>query len=163
MQHLYSEENLHAIRAQLKKRLAVLGVLSVAFIALIVWTLILDNHKENRPELWTTLAVMFWGFTLIFGWDLFCRPLSRYARHLDTALHGRNHEAVLEYSGQSADVSLVEGISCRDLLFLGDADKHGDRDRMLYWDCEMKDPPFQEGEQVRVQYYDRFLTGYEKL
>ncbi len=163
MQNLYDEKDLLAIRAQLKRRLAMLGLLSLVMLGVVVWTLLLDNHKENRPELWTTLAVMLWGFMLIFWWDFFCRPLSRYARHLDTALHGRTHEDVLTYSRQSADVSLVDGVSCRDLIFLGEPDKHGDRDRMLYWDCEKNDPPFREGEDVRVRYYDRFLTGYEHL
>ena len=163
MQLLYSERNLSDIRAQLKRRLLVLGVVSVLFLAAIVYTLILDNHKENRPEVWTTVLVLLWLFSLIFAADLLVRPLYSYAKHLRSSLHGRTHEVVCEFSRAGENESVVDGVLYRDLIFLGEADKHGDRDRMFYWDAELPIPNFVPGSQVRIQYYDRFLTGYEVL
>ena len=163
MQLLYSERNLSDIRGQIKKRLLALGAVSVLFLAAIVYTLILDNHKDHRPEVWTTVLTLVWLFSLIFGFDLLVRPLYSYAKHLQTSLHGRTHEVVCEFSRAGENESVVDGVVYRDLIFLGEADKHGDRDRLFYWDAELPVPAFAPGSQIRVQYYDRFMTGYEVL
>ncbi len=162
MQNLYTESDHQAVRSQLKRRLLVLLGLSLLFLAVIIWTLILDDHKANRPELYTTLAVLLWGFTAIFFWDLLCKPLHCYARFIDTALHGRCHEVQVEFSRRNEEKSVVDGVTYRDLIFLGEADKHGDRDRMFYWDAELPDPPFAPGDQVTLRYYDRFITGWSR-
>ena len=162
MHDLYSETDLQAIRGQLKKRLFVLLAVSAIFLAAVIYTLILDNHKDHRPEALTTAVTLLWGFTLIFGWDVFCRPLRCYAKHLNAALHGRTHTVSVEFSRASEDTSVVDGVTYRDLVFLGDADKHGDRDRMFYWDVQLAEPPFRTGEQVTLCYYDKFITGYSR-
>ena len=163
MHDLYSEKDLEAIRGQLKKRLLMILLVSVLFLCAIVYTLVLDDHKDHRPEALTTALVLLWGFFLIFGWDLFCHPLRCYAKHLETALHGRGHEVEVEFSRTESDSSVVDGVTYRDLVFLGEADKHGDRDRLFYWDAQLPDPPFKKGDQVLVRYYDRFMTGYTIL
>ena len=162
MTSLYTEKDLQAIRGQLKRRLYGMLAVSVVFLCAIIFTLTLDDHKENRPEALTTAITLVWGFVLIAGWDLLCRPLRCYVKHLNSALHGRTHEVAVEFSRASEEKSVVDGVTYRDLVFLGDADKHGDRERMFYWDAELDDPPFREGEQVTLQYYDKFITGYEK-
>ena len=124
-------------------------------------TLILDNHKENRPELWTTLAVIFTGGITVFLYDLLIHPLKAYARHLENALHGRSHEATVIFDHFNEETSVVDGVSFRDLIFLGEADKHGDRDRMFYWDQEIPLPDFTRGQEITLQYYDRFITAYQ--
>ena len=163
MQVLYTENDLQSIKAQLKKRKIVLLLISVVFLALVVYTLVIDDHKENRPEVWTTVFVMLWGFSFIFFWDMFCQPLRKYIQHLEYSLHGRSHEVEVEFSHWDAEDSVVEGVRFRDAIFLGEANKHGERDRMFYWDIEKPLPTFSQGDSVLVQYYDRFITGYEIL
>ena len=122
-----------------------------------------DNHKDHRPELPATLILIFSGAIVIFFWDLLLRPLSAYARHVDASLHGRSHEATVVFDHLNEETSVVEGVSYRDMIFQGDPDKHGDRDRLFYWDLEMPLPDFRNGQEVTLQYYDRFITGYQLL
>ena len=163
MRELYSEQDLQNIQGQLKKRGIVMLIVSILFIGLLVATLLSDNHRENRPEALATVITMLLGFFLIFSWDLFIRPLRCYRKHLQAALHGRGHEVTVEFSRDDASSSVVDGVTFRDLIFLGDADKHGDRDRLFYWDAQLDTPPFKKGDMVLVRYYDRFMTGYQIL
>ena len=160
---LYTEDDLRAVQAQLKKRYMVLLLISLAFLALTVITLVIDNHKENRPVVLTTVAVMLWGFSFIFYYDMFCQPLRKYIRHLDYSLHGRSHEVEVEFSQWNEEESMVDGVRFRDAVFLGEANRHGERDRMFYWDAEKPLPDFRLGDLIHIKYYDRFITGYEKL
>ena len=160
---LYTAGDLESARSQLKKRLAVLLLLSAVFLAAFIYTLMIDNHRENRPEALSTVVLLLWGFAMIFGWDLFCRPVRCYIKHLQSALHGRVHEVSVIFDRAGEDLSVVDGVQYRDLVFLGEADKHGDRDRLFYWDAELENPPFRKGDQVLVRYYDRFMTGYQVL
>ncbi len=162
MRNLYSEADYEAIRAQLKKRLLALGGVLAVFLAAVIWTLVLDNHKENRPEVLTTVFAVLGGFVLIFGWDMLIRPLRCYEKHLAGALHGRSHETVMEFSRRNEELSVVEGVTYRDLIFLGEPDKHGDRERLFYWDAQLPDPPFTPGQQVTLSYYDRFISAYSE-
>ncbi len=163
MRDLYTENDYQLIHSQLKKRLMILGGISLVFLGLLIWSFMLDNGKENRPELFTTLVVLLWGFTLIFSWDLLCKPLYCYQKFLMNALHGRSHEVQVEFSRRNEEKSVVDGVTYRDLIFLGEADKHGDRDRMFYWDSQLPDPPFTPGDRVTLRYYDRFITGYSEF
>ena len=163
MQALYQEMNLTSLKKQISRRQLLVSAVALIFLAAVIMTLVLDNHKENRPELLTTLLVIFGGSAFIFLWDLTVKPLRSYARHMDAALHGRTHEITAVFDRPGEEDSLIDGLSFRDLVFLGDADKHGDRERMFYWDMELPLPSFQKGQEVRLTYYDRFLTGYEIL
>ena len=160
MQALYNEEMFASLRGQIKKRRIIAFLVLLVFLAAAVWTLILDDHKESRPILATTLLVIAGGCSFIFLWDLTVHPLNCYARHMDAALHGRTHQISAVFDRVGTDDSLVDGVAFRDLIFLGDPDKHGDRDRMFYWDRELPLPDFRRGQTVRVTYYDRFMTAY---
>ena len=160
MRALYTEEMFASLRGQIKKRrIAAFSVL-LLFLAAAVWTLTLDDHKANRPILATTLLVIAGGCSFIFLWDLTVHPLSCYARHMNAALHGRTHRITAVFDRFGTDVSLVDGVAFQDLIFLGDADKHGDRDRLFYWDRELPLPDFRRGQRVEITYYDRFMTAY---
>ena len=163
MHDLYSEQTLQKIQSQLKRRLSFLAATSAVLVAAVVLTLVIDNHKTNRSEVWTTVFALLLAFWLIFYWDLFCRPIRMYAKHLDQALHGRSHEARAEFSHIDEEESVVDGVTYRSLIFLGDPDKHGSRDRLLYWDTQLPLPGLTPGDQVRFRYFDRFLIGYEIL
>lgn len=160
MNILYTEQDLAGIRRQLKSRTLVLASVSVVFVALIVWALLMDDHREQRPEVLTTVLVLLWGFFVVFWWDIFCHPLRCYQKHLLSALHGRTHEIEVVYASTDGNRSVVDGVTFQDMIFLGDADKHGDRERRFYWDTELPLPEFTPGQALTLQYYDRFITGY---
>lgn len=163
MVNLYSEQNLSDIRGQLRRRLCVLIPVAVLLLAVFVFTLVIDNHKTNRPEVWSTVSLLLLGFWLIFFWDLFCRPLRKYENHMLQALNGRSHETRAEFSRVDEEESVVDGVAYRSLIFLGEPDKHGSRDLLMYWDAQLPLPPFSEGDPVRIRYFDRYLIGYEVI
>ncbi|MBQ9211234.1 MAG: hypothetical protein IJ153_05975 [Clostridia bacterium] len=160
MHALYNEQDLAALRKQIKIRW--FGFLAIFLIAVVALALLLisDNHKENRPELITTLVLILSGGLLIFYYDLLIRPLRAYERHMDTALHGRSHQVTVLFDHLNEESSLVEGVNYRDLIFLGEADKHGDRERMFYWDMELPLPDFKKGQEITLTYFDRFITAF---
>ncbi len=159
VRNLYSEADLQSVRGSLKKRLIVLGVAAGIVFAVFVYSLIIDDHKEFRPEWLSLVSGLLCAAVLIFGWDVFCRPLHAYAKHIDSALHGRSHDIVLEFDHVDEDVSVVSGIPCLTVFFLGEADKHGERSRMFYWDRELALPDLAAGESVTVRYYDKHIIG----
>ncbi len=161
MQSLYSEQKWNDIRAQLNRRQAVLLGIMIALLGGIVWFLATENHKDHRPEIQVTLLVILLCASVIFFYDVFLRPLRAYARHVDSSLHGRAHEVTVVFDHVNEEESLVDGVSYRDLIFLGEADKHGDRERMFYWDSELPLPSFSRGQEVTLRYFDKFITGYQ--
>lgn len=158
---LYNDISLDKLQQQIRRRSLVFLLILTAGLALIIITLILDDHRENRPQVWTVLAVIVTGSALIFFDDLMIRPLRAYRRHLDSSLHGRNHEITVIFDHVNHDSSVVDGVVYRDLIFLGEADRHGDRERLFYWDQEVPLPSFAKGQEVTLRYYDRFITGYQ--
>ncbi len=161
MHTLYNEDMFASLKGQIKKRMMIAFLVLLVFLAAVVLTLMLDDGKENRPIVATTLLVICAGCSFIFLWEMTIQPLRCYARHINTALHGRTHQVRVVFDSFGADDSMVDGVRFRDLIFLGDSDKHGDRERLFYWDRELPLPDFQPGQEIDVTYYDRFMTGYE--
>ena len=56
---------------------------------------------------------------------------------------------------------MVDGVSYRSLVFLGDPDKHGTRERMFYWDSELPLPDFRPGQAVTIRYTGKMIIAYE--
>ena len=160
MQLLYTEQNLSEIRSQRKRRFFALAAVLAAILAVILFLLISENHRDHRPEVPVTLLVILLLSTVIFFYDLLIHPISAYAKHVDASLHGRFHEVTVVFDHVNQEQSLVDGVNYRDLIFLGEADKHGDRERMFYWDSELPLPSFFRGQEVTLRYFDRFITGY---
>lgn len=155
MHDLYSEQDLVLVSAQLKKRLAAIFAVCAVLLAGFVWSFV-----ARIEPLSIALAILA-GVVLIFGLEMFCRPLHAYRKLVDTALHGRSHEALLTYDRTEEDLSLVEGVSCRSLIFLGDPDKHGTREQLFYWDRLKEVPAFETGRPVRLRYTGKMIIGYE--
>ena len=157
---LYTDQHLQDLNWQIKKRIILLLCFLAAALLVVVWLLSMDDHKQNRPELWVALTVIVAGCVAVFDWDLTIRPLRAYARHLNTALHGgRAHEITVLFDHANEEDSVVDGVLFRALIFLGEPDKHGDRDRMFYWDQELPLPDLQQGEEVTLRYYDKFIIA----
>lgn len=157
MVSLYTSQNLQAVRAQLSRRAVPLGVFSAVMLAVIIWSLI------ARQQVVTIAAVILLGAGLIFVCDVFLKPLWQYSRFLSSALTGRSHTDSLVFDHPEPDVSMVDGVACRSLVFLGEPDKHGVREQMLYWDDQIPLPDFKTGENLTVQYTGKMIIGYESL
>ena len=155
MKDLYSEKDVEEISSQLKKRYTLLGIaLAVLLAALIVSVIV-------RVE-WLSIALFILLFaTAVFVIEMFCLPLHRYKKLLVSALTGRTHTEVLEYQKTEDETSVVDGVRCCGLIFLGSPDKHGTREQRFYWDRELPLPAFKPGDQVNLKYTGRNIIGYE--
>ncbi len=154
MHDLYTRQDLDTLQAQLNRRLIVIGLIALILFGLAVWSMI------ARVEWLTVVLVFLTGSVLIFSLELFCRPLWAYRRLLRSALGGRTHESVLVYDHTEPDSSLVDGVVCLSLIFLGEADKHGSREQLFYWDRQKEVPAFQSGEPVTLKYTGKMIIGY---
>jgi len=155
MQELYSEKKLQQISVQLKKRYWVLGVIMALFLAGFVVSLVL------RMEWLSMVSFVLFFAAAVFVIEMFCLPLHRYKKLILSALTGRNHTEKMEYEKAEADTSVIDGVVCRGLIFLGSPDKHGTREQRFYWDREIPLPAFQSGSQVTLKYTGKNIIGYE--
>ena len=155
MHDLYSEKDYQQISAQLKKRFLLLGCALVVILAVIVCSFIIRS-------MWLSVlsVILFFGVS-VFVIDMFCLPLYRYRKLLTSALTGRTHIETLEFEGVEPEKSIVDGVACRGLLFLGSPDKHGTREQRFYWDEELPLPAFNAGDQVTLKYTGRNIIGYQ--
>ena len=143
---LYSEETARSVSRQLNRRMVVLYIVVGLLLAVFVWALV------SRVEWLAMVSASLAGCFAVFYVDLFCVPLFRYRRLVRSALSGRSHTRTLEFSRLEPDLSVVDGVPCRSLIFLGDPDKHGSRDMLLYWDNELPLPELETGMSCTVEY-----------
>ncbi len=153
MKELYSAEMLESLDGKLKKRWILTGIVSALLLAAFVWSVVI------RVEWLSVLLLALLGVFLIFFIEMFCRPLLNYRKLVVSALSGRSHDREMEYVRTEPDVSSVDGVSCLSLIFLGDADKHGSREQLLYWDEEIPLPALQEGQSYTVRFTGRNIIA----
>lgn len=153
MKELYSAEMLASLNGKLKKRWILAGVISALLLAAFVWSVVI------RVEWLSIVLLALLGIFLIFFIEMFCRPLLDYRKLVVSALSGRSHDRVMEYVRTDPDLSRVDGVSCISLIFLGDADKHGSREQLLYWDAEIPLPALQEGQPYTVRFTGRNIIA----
>ena len=155
MPALYSEHTCDPINRQLKNRLTLLIVLEVILLGVFVWAMI------SRIQWLAITAALLAGCFGIFFIDLFCMPLFRYRRMVRNAMSGRQREKEMEFARLEPDVSVVDGVPCRSLIFLGDPDKHGSREMLLYWDEELPLPVLNPGKVYTVRYTGKNIIGIQ--
>ena len=155
MQELYSEKDIEQISSQLKKRYILLGFILSVILAGFVVSLVI------RVEWLSVVVFILFLAVAVFWIEMFCLPLHRYKKLIVSALHVRTHTETLEYEKTEDDTSVVDGVSCRGLIFLGAPDKHGTREQRFYWDEEIPLPAFAPGSQVTLKYTGRNIIGYE--
>ena len=153
MKDLYTAEMLESLNGTLKKRWILVGIVSALLLAGFVWSVAV------RVEWLSVVFVVLLGAFLVFYIEMFCRPLLDYRKLMVSALSGRSHDRNMEYVRTEPDSSSVDGVSCRSLIFLGDADKHGSREMLLYWDEEIPLPVLQEGKTYAVRYTGRNIIA----
>ena len=153
MELLYSDQSFRSVDRRLKWRVAVLCAVCTVLLGVFLAMMIIRNN-------WAAVAAAAAaGFFAIFFTDLLCMPLVRYRRLIRSALSGRSHEKTLEFDHTEPDTSSVEGVTCRSLIFLGDPDKHGSREMLLYWDCELALPELSPGSFYTVKYTGKHIIG----
>lgn len=157
MYDLYSEKDLQMLSAQLKKRYLATGCVMAVFLAVFVVSLVI------RAEWLSIVSFILFFASGVFLFDMFCVPLRRYKKLILSALTGRSHTEVLEYEKTEADTSVVDGVPCLGMIFLGTPDKHGSREQRFYWDRELPVPAFTPGEQVTLKYTGRNIIGYQTI
>ena len=155
MNDLYSEKDYQQISAQLKKRYILLGVVLAVFLAVFVFSMTV------RMEWLSVVSAILLFSAAVFVIDLFCLPLHRYKKLIASALTGRTHIETLEYKETEAETSVVDGVLCHGLIFLGQPDKHGTREQRFYWDAEHPLPAFSAGDQITLKYTGRNIIGYQ--
>jgi hypothetical protein len=119
---------------------------------------VLREYHEGLICLSACLAGVF----SIFFVELFCLPHVRYRRLIRSALSGRRHTRDLVYDHSETEVSTVDGIPCRSLIFLGDPDKHGSREMLLYWDNEFPLPALVPQTVYTVDYTGKNIIGLQE-
>ena len=155
MKDLYSEKDIQQLSSQLKKRYLLLGVILAVLVAAFIVSMII------RVE-WLSMVLFFlFCAVAVFVIELFCLPLHRYKKLVSSALTGRNHTETLEYKEAEADPSVVDGVKCRGLIFLGNPDKHGSRDVLLYWDKELSLPELVPGNLYTVRFTGKNIIGIQ--
>ena len=156
MQELYSENDVRQLSSSLKKRYILLGCVLAVLLALFVWSMVI------RVE-WLSIVTFALVFaSVVFVVELFCLPLHRYKKLMVSALTGRTHTETLEYKETESEESVIDGVPCRGMIFLGAPDKHGTREQRFYWDSELPLPSFTPGDQITLKYTGRNIIGYEQ-
>ena len=155
MKELYTDKDLSSLSSQLKKRYTLLGVILAVILGLFIFSLTI------RVE-WLSVVLFALLFAVaVFFIELFCLPLHRYKKLIQSALSGRTHTDTLVYDHEESEPSLVDGVLCTGLIFLGEPDKHGLREQRYYWDRELPLPDFKPGSQVTLKYTGKNIIGYE--
>ncbi len=154
MQNLYTSADLDRIHSQLVRRIVWMLCIAAVFLGVAVWSMVI------RLQWVTVSAVIAAGTVLIFGTEMFCRPVYAYEKLIRGALHGRNHTENLVYDHLEPESSMVDGVSCRSLVFLGTPDKHGTREQLYYWDAQIPLPAFESERTYAVRYTGKNIIGY---
>ena len=157
MHDLYSEKDLQQISDQLKRRYLLMGCALAVVLAGFIVSMI------RRTEWLSVVTLSLFCSVMVFVIEMFTLPLHRYKKLVVSALRGRTHTEALEYEATEADSSVVDGVRCRGLIFLGSPDKHGTREQRFYWDEELPLPSFTRGQQVSLKYTGRNIIGYQLL
>ena len=155
MIELYSNNDLQSLSSQLKKRYTLLGVILAVILGLFIYSMII------RVEWLSVVLFALLCAVAVFFIELFCLPLHRYKKLIIAALTGRTHTETLEYKETESELSVIDGVTCLGLIFLGQPDKHGIREQRFYWDREIPLPAFTAGGQVTLKYTGRNIIGYE--
>ena len=155
---MYREEDLTQVKAQIKRRLQVVGIVSVLLLAAIIVSFIV-----RIEPLTSGLSVLLGGF-IIFMYDMMIKPLKCYATHLNNALHGRRREMTGAFISRDEDISMVDGVKYN-AIHVSEKVEDDDElhERLFYYDVLKPFPALQEGQQVHVVYHDREVAALTVL
>lgn len=150
---MYTETDLQSVLAQRKRRWIVLSIPLAVMLAVLVCSLVL------RVQWLSIAATIIGGALFIAGHDLFIKPLSKYATHVDNMLHGRKREIDLPFSSLSQDISVVDGVRYYAMNAADFDEKGKPYERLFYFDAEKTFPGFEEGEMLHIVFHDKEIAS----
>lgn len=154
---MYTENDLQSVLAQRKRRWAALLIPLAVLLAVLVCSLIL------RVQWLTIAATIVGGVLLIAGYDLFIKPLSNYATHVDNMLHGRKREIELPFTSLSQDISVVDGVRYYAMNAADYDEKGKPYERLFYFDAEKPFPGFEVGEMLHIIFHDKEIADITRV
>ena len=153
---MYTESDLQSVLAQRKRRWMIL------LIPIAVLTAVLIGSLVMRVEWLTSAATIVGGVMLIAGHDLFIKPLTDYAAHVNNMLHGRRREIDLPFAACSEDISLVDGVRYYALTATDYDEKGKPYERLFYYDAEKPFPDFAPGEMLHIVFHDKEIADIRR-
>lgn len=154
---MYTESDLQAVLAQRKRRWTILLVPLAVLLIVLIYSLI------PRIQWLTIAATIVGGVLLIAGYDLFIKPLSCYATHVDNMLHGRKREIELPFASLSSDISLVDGVRYYAMTASDFDEKGKPYERLFYFDAEKPLPSFEVGEMLHIVFHDKEIAEVTRV
>lgn len=152
-QNLYTDEMLAEINSRLRSRWIVLAAVVVPLLAVFVFSLV------QRTKWLSMVSAVLAGVFAVFWIDLFCAPRLHHRKLVASALGGRHHTETLEFARMDPDPCMVDGVSCRSLIFLGKPDRHGSREQLFYLDRSLPVPELEPGKSYTLVYTGRTIIG----
>lgn len=171
MNILYTEQEISDLTARINRRRIITYILSVPFFALFVYFFAMHLRvtvtdpgpiPDNTLKILAAIAAILGSFVLIFGLTFCVKPLKSYRAHITNSLHGRCHDVTYRFKAVEPDLSVIDHITFRSVVFDGEPDRHGITEHMFYWDNLKELPDFVPGEDVNIRYYDRFICGWSR-
>jgi len=155
---VYTVQDLEENRAQLRQRMIRTFVPAGLLLALTLVSFFL-----RWPQVITILLCIALCALLIFCYGMFIAPVRAYGKHIDHALNGRTRDAEGEFRGFDPETVLRDGINFIPLTInVGDTPKVGG-DRLFYWDANLPQPDWREGERLVLTSYDNRVTAWRRV
>lgn len=165
---LHSPQQDSRSAAQIRRWAIVLAIIAAIAALLIaaslVWRDATHMHNPNeRASQWITTGItVAAGSLLVFFWGMKLSPRLAYRRFLRDLREGlsRYEEGVV--TRIDADRSVRDGVAFRAfVLNVGDPANPED-ERLLYWDEQLGEPCFQEGDRLTVHIHGNDLIGIRR-
>ncbi len=154
---LYAEQDLAALRAQLKRRWLALLLPELALLALLVYSLVVRNKAL------TVICSIVMGCLAVGMITLVIGPLRRYVLFLQEAMQGRQRELEGVLKGLEQHPVLRDGVRFVPFTVnVGRPDEDKD-DRLLYWDWNLPLPAWQPGDRLWISSFDKAVLAWGKL
>ena len=131
-------------------------ILLILAIVIFVW---FRSHRNFNGWIWSGLCSVLGGAYFIFFYEVYLRPVSLYAKHVNYMLDGRKHETIGILTHIAADAQDKDGMDCYAVtLNIGETANPED-DRLFYFDALKDIPDVPIGTRVAVQCNDRMIAS----
>ena len=154
---MYTEKDLQLVLDQRRRRWIMLLIPLTLLLAVLIYSLI------PRIQWLTIAATIVGGVLLIAGYDLFIKPLSNYATHVDNMLHGRKREIELPFASLSGDISVVDGVRYYAMTASDFDEKGKPYERLFYFDAEKPLPDYEVGEMLHIVFHDKEIAEISRV
>lgn len=154
---MYTEQDYQANRKQLRKRSVLLGIPALLMLAVMLVSFIL------RIKWLTMLSTIILGSFSLFCYYLLLYPIIAYGRHMHELLYGRTRTLEGAFKSMSEDKVLREGVEFYPVtITVGRMDVPED-ERLLYYDCNLPRPKWQQGEWLKFTVHDKSIGKWEPV